>query len=67
MRDDEHADAGRTASVSFRLPAAMKEVAERVARDDGRSLASLIAVALQEWLLRNGHVAEDDHRRDGHA
>ncbi len=45
----------------------MKELAERVARDDGRSLASLIAVALQEWLVRNGHVMDDGHRRDGHA
>jgi hypothetical protein len=42
--------------VSFRLPAEVKVAAEKAAADDHRSVSSLIAKVLSDWLRANGYL-----------
>ena len=42
--------------ISARVPASLKEAAERAAADDRRSLASLIEIALMDYLRPKGYL-----------
>lgn len=46
----------RDASVGLRIEKDLKEIAEKAAADDRRSLASLIEIALEEHLQRKGYL-----------
>lgn len=49
--------------ISARVPAAIKQAAERAAADDRRSLASLVEVALVEYLRPKGYLGAEKKRR----
>ena len=49
----------RTASVGLRFLPAVKEAAERAAKDDHRSLASMVERILTEWLQANGYLPNE--------
>ncbi len=49
-------DLRKAAPVSVRLPPALKEVAERAAKEDARSLSSLLEKALREYLKAQGYT-----------
>lgn len=46
----------KTLPVSFRLPEAVKAAAEKAAKDDTRSLSSLIEKLLTDFLKKNGYL-----------
>jgi hypothetical protein len=46
----------RDASVGIRIEKSLKTAAEKAAEDDRRSLASLIEIALVEYLERKGYL-----------
>ncbi len=46
----------RDASVGIRIEKDLKEIAEKAAKDDRRSLASLIEIALVQYLEKNGYL-----------
>ena len=46
----------RDASVGIRIEKDLKDAAEEAAKDDRRSLASLIEIALIEYLEKKGYL-----------
>jgi hypothetical protein len=48
--------AEKTLPISLRLPASTKAAAVKAAKDDMRSLSSLIEKALTEYLKQNGYL-----------
>lgn len=46
----------RIASISIRVEPDLKEAAERAAKADHRTVASLIEKVLTEWLRQNGYM-----------
>ncbi len=46
----------RTASIGVRVEPDLKEAAEKAAKDDHRTVASLIEKVLTEWLQQNGYM-----------
>ncbi len=46
----------RTASIGIRIEPGLKEVAEKAARDDRRTLASLVEKALVEYLIKHEYL-----------
>ena len=46
----------RTASIGIRVEPDLKEAAEKAAKDDHRTVASLIEKVLTEWLEQNGYM-----------
>ena len=46
----------RTASIGIRVEPDLKDAAERAAKDDRRTVASLIEKVLTEWLEQNGYM-----------
>lgn len=49
----------KTAMLSLRLPPDVKEALERAAKDDRRSIASLIDKIASDWLKANGYLPRD--------
>ena len=45
--------------LSLRLPPDVKEALERAAKDDRRSIASLIDKIASDWLKANGYLPRD--------
>ncbi len=50
----------RTASIGIRVEPDLKEAAERAAKDDHRTVASLIEKVLTEWLEAKGYRSKPD-------
>ena len=50
----------KTAPVSFRLPENKKAALEKAARDDSRSVSSLLEKLLTDWLKSNGYLPKTD-------
>ncbi len=48
--------APRTAALSFRIDAEMKDALERAATEDSRSVSSLIIKILTDWLRERGYL-----------
>ena len=48
----------RTASIGIRVEPDLKEAAERAAKDDRRTVASLIEKVLTEWLETKGYMGK---------
>jgi hypothetical protein len=46
----------KTASLTLRIDAATKALAERAAAADGRSLAAVVETLLADWLRSQGHL-----------
>lgn len=46
----------REASIGVRIEPDLKAAAEKAAKDDRRSLSSLIEIALEEYLERKGYL-----------
>ncbi len=46
----------RTASIGIRVEPDLKEAAEKAAKDDHRTVASLIEKVLTKWLEQNGYM-----------
>lgn len=46
----------KTASVGVRMRPSVKEAMEAAARDERRSLASMVELALEEWLREKGKL-----------
>lgn len=49
----------RTASIGIRVAPALKAAIEKAARDDRRTVASLIEKLLAEWLEAKGYLPRD--------
>lgn len=49
----------RTASIGIRVEPDLKEAAERAAKDDRRTVASLIEKVLTEWLETKGYMRKE--------
>ncbi|MET4701927.1 hypothetical protein ABIE65_004976 [Constrictibacter sp. MBR-5] len=56
MRITEGSAMARTAPTSMRLDPEVKAALERAAKDDMRSVSSLVEKILVEWLRANGHL-----------
>jgi hypothetical protein len=54
--------AAKDTMISARVPASVKEAAERAAADDRRSLASLVEIALVEYLRPKGYLDPEEVR-----
>jgi hypothetical protein len=50
----------RNASIGIRVELGLKEAAERAAKDDRRTVASLIEKVLTEWLEAKGYLPKGD-------
>jgi hypothetical protein len=50
--------AQKTLPISFRLPEDKKEALERAAKDDVRSVSSLIEKIVTEWLRQGGYLKD---------
>jgi hypothetical protein len=48
----------KTPSLGVRLPADVKAALEKAAKDDVRSLSSLVEKVLTEWLRDKGYLKE---------
>ena len=46
----------RTASIGIRVEPTLKDAAEKAARDDRRTVASLIEKVMTEWLEAQGYL-----------
>lgn len=46
----------KTAALSFRIPDELKEALERAAKDDDRSVSSLVERILRAWLTDKGYL-----------
>lgn len=46
----------KTAQVNLRIDPELKELADRAARDDNRSLTSLVEKLLTDFLKKNGYL-----------
>ncbi|MBP7003435.1 hypothetical protein [Amaricoccus sp.] len=49
----------KTATISVRVPEAVKAAAEKAAADDSRSTASLVEKLLTAWLRQRGYLPSD--------
>lgn len=47
-------------ALSFRVPAEMKTALERAAKDDDRSVSSLVERVLKAWLVERGYLPKPD-------
>jgi hypothetical protein len=47
-------------ALSFRVPADMKAAIERAAKDDDRSVSSLVERILKGWLRERGYLPESE-------
>ncbi|CAO3425843.1 ribbon-helix-helix protein, CopG family [Azospirillum argentinense] len=46
----------RTAPLGFRIEPELKEALERAAKDDDRSVSSLVERVLKAWLIERGYL-----------
>ncbi len=46
----------KTAALGFRIPDDMKDALERAAKDDDRSVSSLVTIILRDWLRGGGYL-----------
>lgn len=53
----------KTQQVGFRLLPATKLAIERAARDDSRSVSSLVEKVLTEWLIETGHLKNKEPKK----
>lgn len=49
----------RDTALSFRVEPGMKEALERAAKDDDRSVSSLVMRILKAWLAEKGYMKQD--------
>lgn len=50
----------KTAALGFRIPEEMKAALEKAAADDDRSVSSLVALVLRNWLREKGYLPAED-------
>jgi hypothetical protein len=50
----------RTASIGIRVEPELKDVIEKAAKADRRTMASLIEKVMVEWLKANGHLPKEE-------
>lgn len=50
----------KTSALAFRVQAETKQALERAAKDDHRSVSSLVEKVLIEWLLDKGYLPNGD-------
>lgn len=50
----------KTSAISVRVPDATKEAAEKAAKADSRSMASLVEKVLTDWLREKGYLPAED-------
>lgn len=50
----------KDAALGFRIPADMKVALERAAKDDDRSVSSLVERVLRAWLVERGYLLKPD-------
>ena len=53
----------RNASMTFRLPARTRAALERAAKEERRSLSSLLLVVLEDWLSARTKLAAPKAKR----
>lgn len=53
----------KTAPIGFRLTPEVKEAIEKAAKDDMRSVSSLVEKILVEWLRTHGYLPKPDDSR----
>ncbi|CAN0252613.1 unnamed protein product [Chrysoparadoxa australica] len=53
----------RDSAIHIRVERPVKEAAEKAARDDSRSTASLVEKVLVSWLTEHGYLAETKQGR----
>lgn len=46
----------KSAALGFRIPDEMKAALETAAKDDDRSVSSLVTIILREWLREKGYL-----------
>ena len=54
----------RNPPTSFIIPHEIKEIATQAARDDRRSLSSLVLLAIEEYLAKRGYLPDSVLRPD---
>jgi len=50
----------KTNSLGIRVPPEMKAALERAARNDGRTLSSLVVLILRDWLIERGYLQKPE-------
>ncbi|SFI84577.1 hypothetical protein [Albimonas pacifica] len=48
----------KSAPIGFRIDPEIKAALERAAKDDDRSLSSLVTIILRDWLRAKGYLPE---------
>ncbi|PVA08469.1 hypothetical protein DC366_19090 [Pelagivirga sediminicola] len=48
----------KSVPISFRLPADTKQALEKAAKDDSRSVSSLLDKLVSDWLKEQGYLAK---------
>lgn len=48
----------KTAALGFRIPDDMKAALEAAAKEDDRSVSSLVTIVLREWLRNKGYLKD---------
>ena len=49
----------RTAALSFRIPESIKSAIEKAARDDERSVSTMVERILRAWLIERGYLTKE--------
>lgn len=50
----------KSVPISFRLPPEVKEALEKAAKEDVRSVSSLMEKVVTQWLRQHGYLKADD-------
>jgi predicted transcriptional regulator len=46
--------------IAIRMPERLKEALEKVARKERRTISNLARIAIEDWLIENGHLDKSD-------
>lgn len=52
----------KTHPLGFRIEREIKEALVRAAKDDHRSVSSLVELVIERWLKERGYLGEDKNR-----
>ncbi len=49
----------KTNPLGFRIEADLKDALVRAARDDRRSVSSMVEIIIEEWLVEKGYLSKE--------
>lgn len=46
--------------IAVRMPEKLKEALEKVAKKERRTISNMARIAIEDWLIKNGHLDKSD-------